>query len=54
MDGKHKKNLQTDLTQKSRNQTELRNATKETGKSERTSTGTKRKAMNSRSGKYAK
>lgn len=52
-DSKHKKNSQTDLTtQKSRNPTDLRNAAKESGKSERTSTGTKRKALNSRSGKY--
>lgn len=52
-DTKPKKNSQADLTQKSRTQPDLRNAAKETGKSERTSSGLKRKALNSRSGKFA-
>lgn len=52
MDSKHKKNSQSDLTQRSRNQTDQRNAAKELGKLERASVGTKRKALNSRSGEF--
>lgn len=48
---KHRKKSQTDHIQKPRNQTDIKNAAKETGKLERTSSGTKRKALNSRSGK---
>lgn len=50
-DNKQKKNTQTDLTQRSRSQGDFRNTAKETAKPERTTAGTKRKALNSRSGK---
>lgn len=48
-DSNNKKNSQTDLTQRGR--ADFRSAAKETGKLEKTTTGTKRKALNSRSGK---
>lgn len=48
---KNKKNSNPDLTQRNRNQADTRNAAKDSGKVEKTATGTKRKALNSRSGK---
>lgn len=53
MDNKTKKNSQTDLRQRSRSQSDFRQTPKEIiAKPERIPTGTKRKALNSRSGKY--
>lgn len=48
---KQKKHSQTDLTQRSRSQSDFRNTAKEPAKSERTSAGTKRKALISRTGR---
>lgn len=53
MDSNNKKNSQNDLTQRRR--TDFRSTSKgETGKMEKITIGTKRKALNSRSGKHLK
>lgn len=54
-ENKTKKSTQTDLRQRSRSQSDFRQTPKEiTAKPERIPTGSKRKALNSRSGKHSK